>query len=190
MLPTILSSLLILTSFQASSVEWSLGARYSSYHLYWNDEAATNQWGPSVEVAVHNFVPRIGFKIAVSTVKYEDIPFSGFDYTVDYVPLTLVTSFDILPFFETDRFRLFLETGIGVYFWEGESHELSEDTGLPCLRHDQARGGALRHVDLLLRSRRADAATSAGRLRRALSAAGKLLGRPDYRVTSVEAVSG
>lgn len=121
MLSTILSSLLVLTSFQASSVEWSLCARYSSYHLYWNDEAATSQWGLSGEAAVYNIVPRVGFKVAVSTINYENMPFSGFDYTVNYVPLTFITSFDILPFLETERFRFFLETGIGVYFWEGDT---------------------------------------------------------------------
>lgn len=127
MLPTILSGLFILTSIQAHPVEWSVGARYSSYHLYWNEEAATNQWGFSAEAAVHNIVPRIGFKVAVSAVDYENIPFSGYPYTVEYVPLTFITSFDILPFLEIEWLRLFLETGLGVYFWEGTSDGLTEE---------------------------------------------------------------
>ncbi len=130
MLPTILSSLLVLTSFQTSSFEWSFGARYSSYHLYWNDEAATNQWGFSGEAAVHNIVPHVGLKVAVSTVGYENIPFLGYTYSVDYIPITFITSFDILPFSESTQFRLLLETGIGVYFWEGRSYELVEGTDI------------------------------------------------------------
>lgn len=125
MIPTILTSLLL--AVQTHPVEWSIGARYASYHLYWNAEAATNQWGLSTEAAVYNIVPRIGFKCAVSTVKYENIPFSGYAYTVDYIPLTFVTSFDVLPFLETQWVRLFLETGIGVYFWEGTSDGLTEE---------------------------------------------------------------
>jgi hypothetical protein len=118
--------MLILT-FQAHPVEWSACARYSSFHLYWNEEAATNQWGFSAEAAVHNIVPRIGFKVGVSAVDYEDIPFSGFSYAVDYVPLTFITSFDILPFLDTEWARLFLETGLGMYVWEGTSEGLTEE---------------------------------------------------------------
>lgn len=121
-----LSTILFLT-IQAQPVEWSVCARYSSFHLYWNEEAATNQWGLSAEAAVHNIVPHIGFKCAVSTVQYENIPFSGYAYSVDYIPLTFVTSFDILPFLEIERVRLFLETGIGVYFWDGTSDGLTEE---------------------------------------------------------------
>jgi hypothetical protein len=95
--------------------------------LYWNEEAATNQWGIGAQAAVHNIIPGIGFTFAVSTVDYENIPFSGYAYKVDYVPVTFITSFDMLPFLKTEWLRLFLDTGIGIYVWEGSAYGLTEE---------------------------------------------------------------
>jgi len=40
-------------------------------------------------------------------------------YRYEYLPLTLCTSFDILPFIHSRWVRLSAETGIGIYLWKG-----------------------------------------------------------------------
>lgn len=97
-------------------IEFSFGPNYSSYHLYWNDEAARNQWSLGAEVTVHNIIPNIGLKLRGSKIEYTIS--SDYTYDSEYIPLTLCTSFNILPFLKLKWLRLSLETGFGMYFWK------------------------------------------------------------------------
>lgn len=120
MFHTFLSSLLMLTSLIQGSdkIEFSFGAQYSSYILYQDAEISKDQWNIGGEIAVHNFIPNIELKLRGSKLKY-DISVEENTYIYEYIPLTLCTSFNILPFLKLDWLHLFLETGFGLYFWKG-----------------------------------------------------------------------
>lgn len=121
MLPTFLSSLLILTSLiQTSNTEFACGVHYSSYALYQDDQAHENRMAIGGELALRNIMPYIGLKLRGSRLtppaKASDL--SGEISIRNYVPLSLCTSFDILPFINMEWLRLSLETGFGLYFWQ------------------------------------------------------------------------
>lgn len=103
-------------------LELSFGPHYSSYHLYWNDEAARNQWSLGGEVTVHNIIPNIGPKLRGSKIEYTIS--SDYTYVSEYIPLTLCTSFNIIPFLKLRWLRLSLETGFGMYFWKALPMEM------------------------------------------------------------------
>lgn len=125
-----LSSIVMLTCLIQGSdkIEFSIGANYSSYILYMNDEDSHNQWSLGGEIAVHNFIPNIGLKLKCSKVEYSHFPFEGYTYVFEYVPITLCASFNMLPFLKSQWLRLSLETGIGLYFWTGKTYELVQST--------------------------------------------------------------
>lgn len=122
MLHSLLISLLIFTypAGENKETEFSLGLYYSHYGLYGNGSvpsiyAIWTDWRFGAEIGVANFVPNIGLKIRCSSIKY----YSPFEEWYEYIPLTLCTSFDLLPFLKLKWLRLSAETGFGVYFWKG-----------------------------------------------------------------------
>ena len=122
MLHSLLISLLILTYpvEENEGIEFSLGVYSSHYTLYGDGSVPTSyarwtDWRFGAEIGVANFVPNIGLKIRCSSVKY----YSPFEEWYEYVPLTLCTSFDLLPFLKLEWLKLSAETGFGIYFWKG-----------------------------------------------------------------------
>jgi len=86
------------------------------------DFETINNWAG--EIGIVNVVPKIGFKLRGSFVEYQpsDIdttPVNENLITYQYYPLTLCTSFNLMPFFKVSFLRFSMETGIGVYFWKG-----------------------------------------------------------------------
>ena len=73
------------------------------------------------EISISNLIPNIGLKLRASRLLYEPRFVVYFDEIIEYeyIPLTLCTSFNLLPFLKLQWLKLSLETGIGVYFWKG-----------------------------------------------------------------------
>ncbi|KPJ71275.1 hypothetical protein AMJ52_08730, partial [candidate division TA06 bacterium DG_78] len=117
---TIIASMLLFSSFVHGSehIELSLGPHYANYRLCQNEEEVKNQWNLGGEIGIANFIPNIGLKIRGTQLKYAS-PLDQFVDTHEYTPLTLCTSFGLLPFLNIDWLKLTLETGLGVYSWKG-----------------------------------------------------------------------
>jgi len=96
----------------------AVGPVYSSYRMYMDDQDAMGVWRPAGEIGIINVIPHVGFKVRATTLRYDAPPEQG-PYSFEYVPLSVCTSFDILPFFEIPWLRVSLETGLGVYWWKG-----------------------------------------------------------------------
>ncbi len=108
-------------------VSFSVGPHYSSYLLYLDDEDPVSTWGMGGEVAVHDFIPRISLKLRGAKVSYSN-PFEALPYDYEYMPFSLCSSFDMLPFWDIHWLDLSLETGFCYCFWkalyDGEVVEL------------------------------------------------------------------
>lgn len=121
------SLILVLAVFAYGEVSFSAGPHYASYLLYLDDEDAVSAWGYGGEVAVHDFIPRISLKVRGAKVRY-DAPFEEVPYDYDYVPFSLCSSFDMLPFWDIPWLEVNLETGFCYCFWkvlyDGEVVEL------------------------------------------------------------------
>lgn len=100
-----------------------------SYSLLKQDEQDNKglyHWGG--ELGIRNLLPGIGLKMKASFLKLNalDIDTTAEDesrYAYRYIPLTLATTFNLLPFLKTDRLSLSLETGLGVCWWQGLYHD-------------------------------------------------------------------
>jgi len=134
MLPTLLSSLITLTSLvQTSSLEFSLGPHYSYYTLYQDEQDPQSKWALGGEIVLQDFIPYIGLKLRANRLTYDPLPFDYGEGTFihEYVPFTLCTSFNIFPFVEQGWLHLSLETGFGMYFWQAWIYSSgSQDTHL------------------------------------------------------------
>jgi hypothetical protein len=108
---------LVLMSSTARGVEVSFGPQYSSTILYKDDEDSQSEWNVGGELCVDNLIPYIGFKLRGSKVSY-DSEEQGMNYSYQYIPLSLCSSFDLLPFVDTELFDVSVETGFGFYFWK------------------------------------------------------------------------
>ncbi|MCK4576507.1 hypothetical protein KAU34_08885, partial [candidate division WOR-3 bacterium] len=99
MLRSLLSGLLLATLFSQASAKLniSFGGQYSSFLLYQDEEGSRNTWGMGGEIEISNYIPNLGLKLRGSKTSY-DIPGEEVNYVYEYIPLTLCTSFDILPF--------------------------------------------------------------------------------------------
>ena len=95
-------------------IEFSFGPHYSSYLLYQDDEDANGKLNLGGEIGIANFIPNIGLKIRGSILKYKKDA-----YTYEYMPLTLCTSLNLLPFVKLKWLKLSMETGLGLYLWKG-----------------------------------------------------------------------
>lgn len=116
----LLSGILIIASlFQASeNVEFSLGFNYSSYLLFQDTLEANGKWNLGGEIAADNIIPHIGLKLRGSRIRYEASPEQEPEEW-EYTPLSLCTSFNILPFLKVPWLRVSVETGLGIYYWRG-----------------------------------------------------------------------
>lgn len=116
----LLSGILIIASlFQAGeNIEFSLGLNYSSYLLFQDTLEANGKWNLGGELAVDNIIPHIGLKLRGSRIRYEASPEQGLEEW-EYTPLSLCTSFNILPFLKVPWLHVSVETGLGVYHWRG-----------------------------------------------------------------------
>jgi hypothetical protein len=96
----------------------SAGPLYSSYLLYQDDEDAVGIWRFGGEIGVINLIPHIGFKVRAAVLEYAAPSAHGPD-KYEFWPVSFCTSFDLLPFLDSELLGLSLETGIGVFFWKG-----------------------------------------------------------------------
>lgn len=119
--------LLVLAAAAYCGISFSAGPHYSTYLLYMDDEDPVSSWGMGGEVALHDFIPRISLKLRGAKVRYTT-PFEAFPYDYDYMPFSLCSSFDMLPFWDIAWLDLTLETGFCYCFWktlyDGEVVEL------------------------------------------------------------------
>lgn len=103
----------------ADKMQFFIGPTYSSYLLYQDDEEDTKrkwQWG--LEAGVVNIIPKIGLKLSTTVLEY-DGPTESESYTYKYTPLTFCTSFNLMPFLNLNWLSLSVETGFGLYLWQG-----------------------------------------------------------------------
>ena len=96
----------------------AIGPLYSSYLMYRDDEDAMGVWRPAGEIGVMNIVPHIGWKLRAAMLRY-DAPAEQGPYSFEYIPVSLCTSLDIMPFFDIPWLQVSLETGLGMYWWKG-----------------------------------------------------------------------
>lgn len=94
----------------------SFSPHYSYNYLYQDDEDPKGKWGFGGELEIRNFIPHIGLKLRGNMVTYPAVAATD-TYEYEFIPLTLCTSFDLLPFIEPTWFSLTLETGFGLYLW-------------------------------------------------------------------------
>lgn len=113
----ILFSLLLYNSSQAAT-EISFGPAYSSYILYQDETTGRSKYNLGAEIGVEGIIPHIGLKIRGTKLRYNGKSAEN-PYDLEFIPITLSTSFNILPFINTTRFRLSLETGLGLFLWKG-----------------------------------------------------------------------
>ncbi len=92
---------------------------YSSYLLYQDSaEEAKGKWHWGVQTGIANLIPKITLKLSGAMLRYDAPPETG-PYAYKYTPLILTTNFSLLPFLRTSWFTLNLETGLGLYLWQG-----------------------------------------------------------------------
>jgi len=103
-------------------IPFSAGLQYSSYTLYMDDEDAEITGGFGGEIGITDILPHIGLKLRMSKIRFttsaENIP-----YDYEYMPVSLCTSFDMLPFYDAFWLSLTMETGFGYYFWKGMQND-------------------------------------------------------------------
>ena len=116
------SLVLITSSVRAQHVpELFISCNGSHYFLYQDTLAARGQWGFGGELGVQNIIPNIGLKLRGGFVTYDPVPEQN-SYEYRYIPLSLCTSFNILPFLDLEWLHVFLETGFGLFWWKGLSN--------------------------------------------------------------------
>jgi hypothetical protein len=109
--------LIFIAALQADDgIILSFSPHYSYNYLYQDDLDPRGEWGFGGELEIRNFIPRIGLKLRGNMVTYPAIAGTS-TYEYEFIPLSLCTSFDLLPFVESSWFDLTLETGFGLYLW-------------------------------------------------------------------------
>jgi len=141
------STMLLLYCIQANEhIQFSIGPNYSSYQLFQDSSATQGKWHWGGEIGTINIIPNIGMKIRAAKLSYE---VEQGAYTYEYTPLTLCTSFNLLPFLKIDWLTLSGETGFGVYFWR-KLHE-NEVVVLPTGKVDEKDLGFVAGATLLIK---------------------------------------
>jgi hypothetical protein len=107
-----------------AKTQFTFGPAYDYSLVIQDGRANADRTSWSGEIGVRNLLPHIGFKLRGSCLKFnaadaDTTPFDEGRYGYEYIPIALVASFDLLPFWKTDRLNLVLETGAGIYLWKG-----------------------------------------------------------------------
>ncbi|HEC79309.1 MAG TPA: hypothetical protein ENI34_09280 [candidate division WOR-3 bacterium] len=110
--------ILVFAIQEGGHIQFSLGPNYSVFQLFQDEEETETQWSFSGEFEMRDFIPHLGLKVRGTKLSFERSSTFG-TYRYEYLPLTLCTSFDILPFIHSRWVRLSAETGIGIYLWKG-----------------------------------------------------------------------
>jgi hypothetical protein len=120
MIRTCLFSLFLLSTalHGTDQVMISFSPNYSYNYLYQDEQDPRGEWGFGGELEIRNFIPYIGMKIRGAKISYPAVSVM-IPYEYEFIPLSLCTSFDLLPFISINWLRISLETGLGVYFWHG-----------------------------------------------------------------------
>ncbi len=109
--------LLFFLSNSVSGTGFSFGIHYSSDLLYLDDENPIQKFNPAAEIEITNLIPHIGIKLRGSQIAFTDNKDNLTSYK--YTPVTLVSTFDLLPFIESQWLEISMETGFGIYLWKG-----------------------------------------------------------------------
>lgn len=120
----LLSLILAVPSDGGHKIRFEFGPYYTSSLISQDNQANRGFYNWGGEIGVRELLPGIGLKLRASYLKFDapDVDTTPFDesrYTYEYIPVTLATTFDLLPFWRSDQFDLSLETGLGFYFWKG-----------------------------------------------------------------------
>lgn len=125
-MPQIMLFILILAGPQTGGqkIRFEFGPYYTNSLVSQDNQANRSFYNWGGEIGVRELLPGIGLKLRGSYLKFvaQDVDSTPFDesrYTYEYIPVTLATTFDLLPFWRSNWFGLSLETGMGVYFWKG-----------------------------------------------------------------------
>lgn len=96
-----------------------------NYNLLWQDnQAAKGLYAWAGEIGLRDLLPGIGLKLRASYLKLNapDIDSTAEDesrYAYRYIPMTLTSVFNLLPFRPQTPWSLSLETGLGACWWQG-----------------------------------------------------------------------
>ena len=113
--------LLSTTLYGSNKIMFSFSPNYSYDYLYQDEQEPRGEWGVGGELEIRNFVSHIGLKFRGSRINYSALAGQN-PYEYEYIPISLCTSLDLLPFFAKDWLGLTMETGLGIYFWRGLSN--------------------------------------------------------------------
>lgn len=95
-----------------------VGGSYSSYLLYQDENDPKGKWQWEMQSGISNIIPNLGLKISGTVIRYKAPPEVG-PYEYKYTPIVLTFNYNLLPFLRTGFLQLNLETGFGVFFWQG-----------------------------------------------------------------------
>ncbi|MGQ9464562.1 MAG: hypothetical protein ACUVQ3_01245 [bacterium] len=95
-----------------------VGGTYSSYLLYQDQEEPKGKWQWGMQLGISNIIPNLGLKASGTVISYKAPPEAG-PYEYKYTPIVLTFNYNLLPFLRTDLLQLNLETGFGLFFWQG-----------------------------------------------------------------------
>jgi hypothetical protein len=125
-MPQIMLFILFLAGLQTGGhkIKFEFGPCYMNSLISQDNQANKGFYVWGGEIAVRELLPGIGLKLRGSYLKFgapdvDSTPFDESRYAYEYVPVTLAATFNLLPFWRSERFELSLETGMGVYFWKG-----------------------------------------------------------------------
>lgn len=95
-----------------------VGGSYSSYLLYQDEDDPKGKWQWEMQSGISNIIPNLGLKVSGTVISYK-APFEVGPYEYKYNPIVLTFNYNLLPFLKTGMIQLNLQTGFGLFFWQG-----------------------------------------------------------------------
>ncbi len=103
---------------QADARQVFIGTNYSSYLLFQDEDDPKGKWQWGLQMGISNIIPNLGLKASGTVISYMAPPEVG-PYEYKYTPLVLTFNYNLLPFLKTGSVQLNLETGFGLFLWQG-----------------------------------------------------------------------
>jgi hypothetical protein len=118
----ILCVLILLQNTSGDKLQFYAGANYAHYNLYMDEMKAQGKWQLGGEVGIANIIRGIGLNFRAAYLKYPVTQYQ-LPLTYRYIPLVVSSTFNLLPFFREQWLNLDLETGFGLYLWQGRIND-------------------------------------------------------------------